>query len=223
MTTTEQKGNLEEQKAKAVKTLATMFDYLGLEAQLKVSERGPKIAITISSEDTGRIIGRRGQILESFQIILNRMMYNNDNTFPRVVLDIDGYPRSRPAPAYDGPRDNGGYANRPGRYNSPRPGGRERDNRRPPSRPYRERTPQGGRDGGYGAPRDMNSREDMLRKQALDAAKEVKRWGDAVTLPKMNAHERRIVHLALDGDKEITTSSNGEGNLKSITISLAND
>ena len=60
-----------------------------------------------------------------------------------------------------------------------------------------------------------------MTRQALDAAKEVKRWGDPTTLPKMNANERRLIHVALDGDKEITTTSIGDGNLKNVIISLS--
>jgi predicted RNA-binding protein Jag len=58
----------------------------------------------------------------------------------------------------------------------------------------------------------------------LDAAKEVKRWGEPSTLPPMSGRDRRIVHLALEGDAEIVTESvvaeNGNDRFKSIIISL---
>ena len=60
----------------------------------------------------------------------------------------------------------------------------------------------------------------MLRQQALDSAKEVKRWGDPVTLPPMNAHDRRIIHVTLQDDPEISTESEGEGARKKVVISL---
>lgn len=209
-------GNIEKQKAKALKTLATMFDYLSLEARLKVADKGSKIAITISSEDAGRIIGRKGQILESFQTILNRMMYNNDQTFPRVVLDIDGYPRSRGNSARDGE-----FAPRRGRRGNYGNGERERGERGERGEQRRkndryERNDRYGRNGRGSRGFD----EETLKKQALDAAKEVKRWGDPTTLPKMNAHERRIIHITLEGDNEIITTSEGDGNLKNVIISL---
>ena len=56
--------------------------------------------------------------------------------------------------------------------------------------------------------------------QAKDAAKEVKRWGEAVKLPEMNAHDRRIIHLTLQDDPEITTESEGEGSFKKVVVSL---
>ena len=57
-------GKFEEQQEKIVKTLATMFDYLGLTGTFRVEEKGTKIAVKIASEDAGRIIGRKGQTLD---------------------------------------------------------------------------------------------------------------------------------------------------------------
>ncbi len=221
-------GNLEQQKVKTVKTLATMLDYLGLQADLRVSEKGSKIAITISSEEAGRIIGRKGQMLESFQTVLNRMMYNNDSTFPRVVLDIDGYPRTRgsytdkdaapvAAANSEAPRDNGNSS-----YERSENSNYERQQRQN-NRQTRDNSNSRRRDNNERRSDNRGGRvtdEETLKKQALDAAKEVKRWGDPTTLSRMNAHERRIIHLTLEGDSEIVTSSNGDGNLKNVVISL---
>ena len=75
--------------------------------------------------------------------------------------------------------------------------------------------------------RDNPRREDgghtpteQLEQQALDAAKEVKRWGDPIKLPEMNAHDRRIIHLALKEDPEVVTESEGEGAMRQVVISL---
>ena len=226
-------GNLEQQKVKTVKTLATMLDYLGLQADLRVSEKGSKIAITISSEEAGRIIGRKGQMLESFQTVLNRMMYNNDSTFPRVVLDIDGYPRTRGSSSTDGETPAPAPRNKSGSYERNDSKSYERSDsksyERSDSKSYERKDQNKNNDRRSSYEREdrrpdnsasKSSDEDTLKKQALDAAKEVKRWGDATTLPKMNANERRIIHLTLDGDDEIITASNGDGDLKNVVISL---
>lgn len=176
-------AKFEEQKAKASKTLATMLDYLGLEAALKTENKGANIAIKISSEDAGRIIGRKGQTLESLQLLLNRMMFNGDKTFPRILLDIDGYARN------DSRGSGGGREQRP-RHRS------ESDD----------------------ASDDMHAQR--LEQQALDAAKEVKRWGEPVVLQEMNSHDRRIIHITLQEDTELTTVSEGDGSLKKVIISL---
>ena len=75
----------EERKAKIVKSLTTMFDYLGLSASLRVEEKGTRIGVKISSEDAGRIIGRKGQTLESLQLLLNRIMFKDDEECPRAL------------------------------------------------------------------------------------------------------------------------------------------
>ena len=83
----------EEQESKIVKTLGTMFDYLGLDASLRVEAKGAKLAVKITSPDAGRIIGRKGQTLDSLQLLLNRIMFKDNEEFPHVMLDIDGYAR----------------------------------------------------------------------------------------------------------------------------------
>ncbi len=47
----------------------------------------------------------------------------------------------------------------------------------------------------------------------------VRRTGKAVTLNPMNPYDRRIVHLALQGDKDLKTISRGEGLYKKVVIS----
>jgi len=49
----------------------------------------------------------------------------------------------------------------------------------------------------------------------------VKRSGRAVTLNPMNPYDRRIVHMALQGDKSLKTISRGEGLYKKVVISPA--
>ena len=79
------------QSEKLTRTLMAMFDYLGLNGTFKIEDRNGKMAVRISSEDAGRIIGRRGQTLESLQLLANRIMFKEDEECPRISLDIDGY------------------------------------------------------------------------------------------------------------------------------------
>ena len=177
----------DEMVDKASKTLSTMLDYLGLEAVVKSEKRNSKINLVVSSNDAGRIIGRKGQSLESLQILLNRMMQNGKEDFPKVYIDIDGYSSGKNGPDSKGAHRSG-----------------ERHSR--PSRHFEEK--------------DEGGKEDILRQQAMDAAKEVRRWGESVTLPKMNSHDRRIIHISLENEPDIQTESSGDGNLKSVVVSL---
>jgi spoIIIJ-associated protein len=53
-------------------------------------------------------------------------------------------------------------------------------------------------------------REHTVREIALRAARQVKMTGDAITLDAMQAFERRAIHLALEGDPDVSSSSIGE-------------
>jgi spoIIIJ-associated protein len=57
-----------------------------------------------------------------------------------------------------------------------------------------------------------------LIEMAMKQGAKAKRIGKPVTLNPMNAHDRRIVHLALQQDKDIKTKSRGEGLYKKIII-----
>ncbi len=198
-------GKFEEQKNKIVRTIGTMFDYLGLSGSFRVEEKGTRIGVKISSDDAGRIIGRKGQTLESLQLLLNRMMFKDDENCPHILLDIDGYARgergARPEGEEGEENEGEGGEDRPRRDR----GDRDRGDRRE-RRPRREDGPR--------------ATKEQLEQQALDAAKEVKRWGESVTLPEMNAHDRRIIHVTLKEDGEISTESLGEGAMKKVVISL---
>jgi spoIIIJ-associated protein len=190
-------ANFEEQKKRIVDTLTTMFGFLGLNGTFRLeSKPNNRIGVKISSDDVGRIIGRRGQTLESLQLVLNRIVGRDDKEFPLVLLDIDGYADGERAPRKDAAEGDDNESNRPAK------GFRRRE------RSEREESGQ-----------RLSSKE-QLERQALDAAKEVKRWGDPIKLPEMNAHDRRIIHLALKEDPEVVTESEGEGAMRQVVISL---
>ena len=190
-------ANFEEQKKRIVDTLTTMFGFLGLNGTFRLeSKPNNRIGVKISSDDVGRIIGRRGQTLESLQLVLNRIVGRDDKEFPLVLLDIDGYADGERAPRKNAAEGDENESNRPAK------GFRRRE------RSEREESGQ-----------RLSSKE-QLERQALDAAKEVKRWGDPIKLPEMNAHDRRIIHLALKEDPEVVTESEGEGAMRQVVISL---
>jgi spoIIIJ-associated protein len=57
-----------------------------------------------------------------------------------------------------------------------------------------------------------------LSSLALKYGEKVKRSGKPMTLNPMNPHDRRIVHLALQEDKDLKTMSRGEGLYKKVVI-----
>jgi spoIIIJ-associated protein len=61
-------------------------------------------------------------------------------------------------------------------------------------------------------------REDSLVSLAEKLADKVKKTKKAVTLSHLNAHDRRIIHLALQSDTLLSTKSRGEGDYRKIVI-----
>ena len=186
----------EEMLDNSKKILATMLDYLALDGTVRTESRPGKINLLIASTDAGRIIGRKGQNLESLQVLVNRIMQKGIEACPKIYIDIDGYSsNSKRGEKRDSER-------RPFHGNSRRPG-RSFDDR-----------------GGDFHNRADSEKDAQLRQQALDSAKEVRRWGEPVTLPQMNSHDRRIIHITLENEADLITESVGDGNFKSVKISL---
>lgn len=63
-----------------------------------------------------------------------------------------------------------------------------------------------------------NRRKEKLRGLAFSAASRAKRQHSKVSLPPMNAYERRLVHLALVDDDAVTTHSEGEEPSRHVVV-----
>jgi spoIIIJ-associated protein len=61
-------------------------------------------------------------------------------------------------------------------------------------------------------------RFDDLRAMALNVAEQVKARNSSIRLEPMTAFERRIVHMALAKDPEVTTESIGEGDYRKVVV-----
>ena len=61
-------------------------------------------------------------------------------------------------------------------------------------------------------------RFDDLRAMALNVAEQVKAQNSSIRLEPMTAFERRIVHMALAKDSEVTTESIGEGEFRKVVV-----
>jgi spoIIIJ-associated protein len=61
-------------------------------------------------------------------------------------------------------------------------------------------------------------REERVRELALRVAHRVKRTGERMTLEPMQAYERRVIHIALEGDEGVRTESTGADPGRRVTI-----
>jgi spoIIIJ-associated protein len=60
--------------------------------------------------------------------------------------------------------------------------------------------------------------QEALTQLAIKSGEKAKKSGKPITLNPMNPHDRRIVHLALQGDMEVKTMSRGEGLYKKVVV-----
>ena len=92
-----------EQRSAAAATLVKLITLLGQQAEVRESADGDGLVLSVHTEKPGRLIGRKGQYLESLELVLNRMVHKATGEFADVVIDIDGYQRrersARPPPA----------------------------------------------------------------------------------------------------------------------------
>ena len=72
--------------------------------------------------------------------------------------------------------------------------------------------------GGY-----RKRREENLKRIALSAAERVKQRGRKEVLNPMSPQERRIIHLALQDNKEVVTQSEGDDPYRRVVISPKNN
>lgn len=72
-------------------TLETILVSLGFEATVEEQTLDDGIFLDVKTEDSGRLIGRQGQTLSDLQYITNRILFQQDQNSPKVVVDVGGY------------------------------------------------------------------------------------------------------------------------------------
>ncbi len=125
------------------------------ECQVKATETDDTIILSIAGDDSGLLIGRRGQNLDALQYILNKAINKSDTERKMIVVD---------------------------------------------SEEYRKR------------------REESLLGMAERIREKVKKTQKPLSLSHMNAHDRRIIHLALQEDEALVTKSRGEGEYRKVIV-----
>jgi spoIIIJ-associated protein len=171
----------QEQLDQTKENFNQLISLLGLSAEVKAESDREAIQLRVKTEDPGRLIGRKGQTLNSLQHLLNGILLNKAKSFPKVLIDVEGS------------RD------------------KERGHDRRGSRKNRD------------VPKKDEPNRDRIRQQAIDASKEVKRWGEDVVLSRMSESEIEEVRRILDNEPEleiITGEVTQNGPSRSLTIRL---
>lgn len=113
------------------------------------------VALDITGEDLGILIGRRGQTLTCLQYLVRLMVGHRTKLWLPIVIDVEGYKRRR---------------------------------------------------------------QEALQALALRIAEQVKTRKVPFALEPMPPFDRRIIHLALADNPDVTTQSNGEGEARKVVI-----
>ncbi len=71
--------------------LDTMLGHLDFAFEIKEIPSGTGITLQIYTPEKERLIGRRGEVLEDLQLMLNRMITSKDPKAPRVTVDVEHY------------------------------------------------------------------------------------------------------------------------------------
>jgi spoIIIJ-associated protein len=72
-------------------TLEKMLQLLGFDAMVEEHPMDEGFLLEVKTEDSGRLIGRQGQTLSDLQYITNRLLFQQDQTSPKVTVDVGGY------------------------------------------------------------------------------------------------------------------------------------
>src|SRR5690349_10050621 len=71
--------------------LEQMLQHLGFPGAIEAYTNEDGLTLDVKSDDSGRLIGRQGQTLSDLQYLLNRILFSQDETAPKVTVDVGGY------------------------------------------------------------------------------------------------------------------------------------
>src|SRR3989344_6107847 len=85
-----------KKKEKIVKkTTEELLKLLGIEGGIEINFADETVGIVLDTPDSGVVIGRHGDILESLQLILSIAISKNLNRFLRISLEVGDYKKNR--------------------------------------------------------------------------------------------------------------------------------
>jgi len=77
--------------AQPKQTLEKLLELLGFPATVEEHPMDDGILLDVKTEDSGRLIGRQGQALADLQYVTNRLLFQQDQSAPKVMVDVGGY------------------------------------------------------------------------------------------------------------------------------------
>jgi spoIIIJ-associated protein len=77
--------------AQPKETLEKILVSLGFQTTVEEHKLEEGVLLDVKTDDAGRLIGRQGQTLSDLQYITNRLLFQQDATAPKVMVDVGGY------------------------------------------------------------------------------------------------------------------------------------
>jgi len=71
--------------------LQTLLTSLGFIATVTEHTVNGDLTLDVQTDDSGRLIGRQGQGLADLQYLVNRILFQQDHSAPKVMVDVGGY------------------------------------------------------------------------------------------------------------------------------------
>jgi spoIIIJ-associated protein len=71
--------------------LEDILRLLEFDASIEEQQLDEGHLLDVKAEDSGRLIGRKGQTLVALQYIVNRILFQQDRESPKVTIDVAGY------------------------------------------------------------------------------------------------------------------------------------
>ncbi|MCR4440572.1 MAG: RNA-binding cell elongation regulator Jag/EloR [Peptococcaceae bacterium] len=82
---------------KAKEYIMNVTKKIGAEANVSIEEAEDYVKITLSGENMGVLIGRRGETLDALQYLVNLVANRRVSEKKRIILDAEGYRKRREA------------------------------------------------------------------------------------------------------------------------------
>jgi len=77
--------------AQPKETLTQLLQLLGFDATVEEHILDDGIFLDVKTEDSGRLIGRQGQTLSDLQYLTNRLLFHQDQSVAKVMVDVGDY------------------------------------------------------------------------------------------------------------------------------------
>ncbi len=71
--------------------LQQLLDHLGFTATVEEHHMDDGVLLDVKTDDSGRLIGRQGQTLADLQYLTNRLLFQQDPSAPKIMVDVSGY------------------------------------------------------------------------------------------------------------------------------------